>query len=72
MVDESYFNGKNTVVKKSHKFINAVVKIQSGNCLHLDKDEEVEVENLLKCEKNVQIKVRPKSKLCSLCSQSLL
>ena len=51
IVDESYFNGTNTVVKDSHKFINAVVKIQSGNCLHLEKGEEVQVEKLLKCEK---------------------
>ena len=58
IVDESYFNGTNTVVKDSHKFINAVVKIQSGDCLHLEKGEEVQVEKLLKCEKNVQMKVR--------------
>ena len=58
IVDESYFNGTNTVVKDSHKFTNAVVKIQSGNCVHLEKDEEAQVESLLKCEKIVQMKVR--------------
>jgi len=52
VVDESYFNGTNAVVKDTHKFINAVVKIQSGNCLHLEKDEEAQVESLLKCEEN--------------------
>ena len=48
LVDETYFNGGNAVVQDSHKYISAVVKIQSGNCLHLSKDEEATVENLLK------------------------
>ena len=48
LVDETYFNGGNAVVQDSHNYISAVVKIQSGNCLHLSKDEEATVENLLK------------------------
>ena len=43
LVDQSYFNGEIAVVGES-----AVVKIQSGNCLHLSKNKEATVRNLLK------------------------
>ena len=51
LVDESYFDGENAIAKDFYSFISAVVKIQSGNCLHLSKDEEAKVANLLKNQK---------------------
>ena len=37
LVDESYFDGENAIAKDFYSFISAVVKIQSGNCLHPKK-----------------------------------